>query len=65
MPARRIDVLPRPTPEQIREQLALHAPAKLGDLLIAPVEKCARLLRERREAEPRVLRIDRGAEASG
>ena len=46
--------------EEDREQLALHAAGELGDLLLAAVEIAARLLGERREAEPRMLRVDRG-----
>ncbi len=46
--------------EEDREQLALHAARELGDLLLAAVEIAARLLGERREAEPRMLRVDGG-----
>ncbi len=46
--------------EQDREELALNAARELGDLLLAAVEVAARLLGERREAEPRMLRVDCG-----
>ena len=45
--------------EQQRQQLALNAARKLGDLLFPPVEERLRFLGERREAQPRVLRVDR------
>jgi hypothetical protein len=44
--------------EKYRQQLALHAPAKLGDLVFAAVEISPRLFGERGEAEPRMLFID-------
>ncbi len=47
-------------PEEDREQLALHAARELGHLLFAAVEIAARLLGERVESEPRMLRIDSG-----
>jgi len=43
--------------EQDREQFALHTTAELGNLLLATVEVGARLLGERREAEPGVFGI--------
>ena len=45
--------------EQQRQQLALHASRELGHLLFTAVEERLRFLGERREAEPRVLRVDR------
>jgi hypothetical protein len=44
--------------EKYRQQLALHAPAKLGDLVLAAVEISPRLFGDRGEAEPRMLFID-------
>ncbi len=41
--------------EKDRQQLALHAPAKLGDLVLAAIEIGARLLGERGKTEPRML----------
>ena len=60
MPARRIEVLPRPDwPNRIVSELALHAARQLGDLLVAAVEIGARLLGERVEAQPGMLGVDR------
>jgi hypothetical protein len=45
--------------EEDREELALHPPAELRDLLVAAVEETAGLLGERDQAEPGVLGVDR------
>jgi hypothetical protein len=44
--------------EEDGEELPLHAAGELADLLLAPVEEPARLLRERVETQPGVFGID-------
>ena len=52
-------------PEQDREQLALHAPAELGDLFLAAMEIAACFLRIGGQSQPGMLRVQRRRDAAG